>query len=70
MITDEKINLKHYFSNSIVTPEIKQELIGYVNKAFNCIIATFHLIPDVSSDPLSIEFIIKDSWIPQQKRLK
>jgi len=67
MINDEKINLKDYFSNSIVTPEVKQELIGYINEAFNRIIATFQLIPDgnegkileIGANPYFLTLLIK-----------
>jgi len=52
MTNEEIINLKDYFSNSIVTPEVKQELIGYIDEAFNRIVFTFQLIPDVKAGKL------------------
>jgi len=52
MTHEEIINLKDYFSNSIVTPEVKQELIDYINEAFNRIVYTFQLIPDVKEGEL------------------
>jgi SAM-dependent methyltransferase len=44
--------IKDYLSNSIVSPEAKQELIGYLNEAFNRIISTFELIPDKKNGKL------------------
>lgn len=41
--------LKDYLSNSIVNPEAKEELLGYVNDAFYRILYTSRLIPDVNT---------------------
>jgi SAM-dependent methyltransferase len=45
-------DLKDYLSNSIVTPEAKQELLGYLNEAFNRIVSTFESIPDKNNGKL------------------
>jgi SAM-dependent methyltransferase len=49
---DDLKTLKDYLSNSLVSPEAKQELIGYLNEAFNRIISTFELIPDKNNGKL------------------
>ncbi|MCJ7638252.1 MAG: class I SAM-dependent methyltransferase [Nitrososphaeraceae archaeon] len=59
--------LKDYLSNSIVSPEAKQELIAYLNEAFNRIISTFELIPDkkngklleIGANPYFLTILIK-----------
>jgi SAM-dependent methyltransferase len=49
---DDLKTLRDYLSNSIVTPEAKNELLGYLNEAFNRIISTFELIPDKNNGKL------------------
>ncbi|MFA4848362.1 MAG: methyltransferase domain-containing protein [Methanoregula sp.] len=44
--------VRDYLSNSIVTPEAKNELLGYLAEAFNRIVYTFKLIPDKKNGTL------------------
>lgn len=46
--------MKDYLMNSIVTPEAKEELISYLNEAFNRIIATLDLIPNNNGKLLEV----------------
>ncbi len=67
MKIDDLKTLRDYLSNSIVTPEAKQELIGYLNEAFNRIISTLELIPDkndaklleIGANPYFLTVLIK-----------
>jgi SAM-dependent methyltransferase len=52
MKIDNLKTIRDYLSNSIVTPEAKNELIGYLDEAFNRIISTFDLIPDKKNGAL------------------
>jgi len=64
---DNLKTIRDYLSNSIVTPEAKQELIGYLNEAFNRIVSTFELIPDknngklleIGANPYFLSILIK-----------
>ena len=49
---DDLKTIKDYLSNSIVSPEARHELIGYLNEAFNRILSTFELIPDKNNGTL------------------
>lgn len=49
------LKLKDYLSNSIVSPEAKEELLGYINEAFYRILYTLKLIPDVSTNGRLLE---------------
>jgi hypothetical protein len=49
------LKLKDYLSNSIVSPEAKEELLGYINEAFYRILYTLRLIPDVNTNGRLLE---------------
>ncbi len=48
-------DLKDYLYNSIVTPEAKNELIGYVDESFYRLIHTLEMIPEVSQRAKMLE---------------
>jgi SAM-dependent methyltransferase len=59
--------IRDYLSNSIVTPEAKNDLIGYLDEAFNRIVSTLELIPDkkngnlleIGANPYFLTLLIK-----------
>lgn len=48
MDVQEISRLKEYLCNCIVSPEVKEELLGYLDESFLRILATYKLIPDIN----------------------
>jgi len=60
-------NLKDYLKNSLVAPEAKEELLGYIDEAFYRIVYTLDLVPkindgrllEIGANPYFITLLIK-----------